>query len=312
MQNHTSYITRELPDDMNRVEVPDLRELLARRKDEIKSEINCISVGTINSFDSATQSANILINYKRIIKGDTEQIVDYPLLISCPVVILNGGGGHITFPITSGDTCLVLFCDRDIDNWIEYGKKDSPPNSSRVHDLSDGVALVGVYSKQNKIASYDGTNIKISLGNGFITIDPSGDIVVQGPSVGLKPNDSQYITIDSSGNITIKGTAIAINGTTVDVTGLCNIFGAWVDKSSNYGAQQATTDGIVCFSCYNATQITAYSDIAADPTTIRLVTMAGYSLYAGASIPVKKGNYWKIVFAGSPSSIVVWWIPLGG
>jgi hypothetical protein len=51
-------------------------------------------------------------------------------------------------PIQSGDTCLVLFCDRDLDNWFESGQITTL-NSNRVHDLSDGVALVGIRHKQN-------------------------------------------------------------------------------------------------------------------------------------------------------------------
>jgi len=26
--------------------------------------------------------------------------------------VLNGGGAYLSFPIASGDTCLVMFCDR--------------------------------------------------------------------------------------------------------------------------------------------------------------------------------------------------------
>ncbi len=71
-------------------------------------------------------------------------IVDYPVLVRVPVIVLNGGGGYTTYPIFSGDQCLLMFCDRDIDLWLEKGVTNSPPNSDRIHDLSDAVALVGL------------------------------------------------------------------------------------------------------------------------------------------------------------------------
>ena len=67
------------------INIPDLSELLDLRINSAMSNLNCISLGTIQSFDETKQTAEISINYKRKY-GNTFK--DYPLLVDCPVVFL--------------------------------------------------------------------------------------------------------------------------------------------------------------------------------------------------------------------------------
>lgn len=92
--------------------------------------------------------------------------------------------------------------------------------------------------------------------------------------------------------------------------------GSWVDKSSSYGAQQAATDGFVCAYLTSAggetVQISGYTDSNSNPTTVRSASRAANDELAVVSIaamPVKKGDYWKVVVSGG--SPVVYWIPFG-
>lgn len=136
--------------------------------------MNCHQVGEIVSFDASTQTAEVQIKMMKMKNG---KLQDYPILIDCPCVVLGGGQGRVTFPITAGDSCLVLFNDRDIDNWYAGGQK-MLPRTERKHSYSDAIALVGVHNLQNKITDYlvDGTELKyrnatIKLQNNTITID---------------------------------------------------------------------------------------------------------------------------------------------
>lgn len=129
---------------------PDLLTLLDQKSRMVKSEINCVQIGTVQSFDPTTQTASVSINLSRIVDGSVKA---YPVLAQVPVIILQGGLGALTFPIASGDPCLVFFCDRNIDSWVTTGLV-SAPESERVHDLSDGIALVGIRSPLNLITSY--------------------------------------------------------------------------------------------------------------------------------------------------------------
>ena len=120
----------------------DLNALFGHSKRSIMADINKVSIGKITSFNSAKQTAQIELVFMRVIGTE---LMRYPTLVDVPCICLQGNGGdsRVTVPITAGDTALVLFCDRDIDNWFA-GADLSAPNSERLHDLSDGIAIVGL------------------------------------------------------------------------------------------------------------------------------------------------------------------------
>lgn len=93
--------------------------------------------------------------------------------------------------------------------------------------------------------------------------------------------------------------------------------GAWVDKSADYGAQVATTDGFVV-ATINANALSGivaqgYTDSSADPTTLRAEFYSHNTIQIGVTLtmPVRKGDYWKIVLTGSPTVTALYWIPSG-
>ena len=121
----------------------------------ISMTLNCVKIGKITSFDKNDQTASVQILHR--IDGnydlDIDKSVDYPLLCKVPVVVLQGGGASITFPIKDGDQCIVLFCDYMIDNWWVSGNVSSS-DFPRRHDLSDAIAIVGLSALPNVIKDY--------------------------------------------------------------------------------------------------------------------------------------------------------------
>lgn len=176
-----TVILNQIPND------PQLSDLLALWQRQIMLSLNCHHIGTIGAFNPANQTATVSINYTRTyfqvddVSGDQVPVqVNYPLLLECPVVCLGGGTGSITFPILPGDECIVMFNDRDIDNWFT-GAPAGPVNSNRLHAISDGIALVGVRSMAHVLTSYDSTNIVLQLTGGTkVTIGQNGSFTVTG------------------------------------------------------------------------------------------------------------------------------------
>lgn len=119
----------------------DLADVIDGVADYSKYSLNCHQVGIIKSYDSAAQTCEVSLGVKR--KLATGKIEDYPLLLDVPVIILSGGGASLTFPISEGDKCLILFNDRDLDIFLEEDTI-AVPNTQRAHDYSDGIALVGL------------------------------------------------------------------------------------------------------------------------------------------------------------------------
>jgi hypothetical protein len=198
------------------IENPDLRALLNAHRDEIFSSFNCHQIGTIVSFDKDRQSATVRINAQRVVfdkpqtttEGLQQQprVLDYPALTDVPVFFASGGNARLTLPIAAGDTCLLLFNDRDLDAWWTTGGT-SAPNSSRMHSLSDALALVGFRSLANKVEDYSGTDAELRFGDAVVSIAPDGTITLKvaedGPSAVLAP-DGTIVLAASDATATMK------------------------------------------------------------------------------------------------------------
>lgn len=114
--------------------------------------------GIIASFDPDLQTASVQPAIKRIFteKGP----VNLPLCVDVPVEFPGGGDFFMTFPVKPGDECILLFSERAIDLWFESGGTQSPAEY-RLHDLSDGMALVGINSKPKKIPSFNPDDVEL-------------------------------------------------------------------------------------------------------------------------------------------------------
>lgn len=159
---------------------PNLASLLELFKGNLMMQLNCHQVGEIVSFDPSTQTAEVQI---KMMKTQNGELKDYAILLDCPCIVLGGGKGRVTFPITAGDSCLVLFNDRDIDNWFASGQK-MQPRTERMHNYSDAIALVGIHNRLNQITDYfaDGVELKhgnssIKLKDGYIDIKGNVNVV---------------------------------------------------------------------------------------------------------------------------------------
>lgn len=150
---------------------PDLRDLLDLHTREILLSLNCHAIGTIQSFNSLTQTVNVTINYSKTffrknpvtgVYGSVQ--VDYPPLTNVPIYILGDGAGcSLTFPIKAGATCSILFNDRDMSAWLATGQVGPLP-SGALHAFGDPIALIGVRSLVNALTSYD--TVRAVLQNG--------------------------------------------------------------------------------------------------------------------------------------------------
>lgn len=148
---------------------PGLADAMTSLKNDIFKSMNCVKIGTIQSFDATKKTASINLVFKRVLPGGTFD--NYPVLVDCPVITLQGGGGAIQFPITPGDQCLVLFSDRNIDAWFKTGSTQ-PPMNARAHDLSDGIALVGVNALNSTLPAYQSAKSRWFYAGAEIDLTP--------------------------------------------------------------------------------------------------------------------------------------------
>lgn len=190
---------------------PSLASLVELLQKNIMSVLNCHQVGEIVSFNASNQTAEVSVKMTYKVN---DKVLEYPLLIDCPCVVLGGGKGRVTFPITAGDSCIVLFNDRDIDNWFSSGQT-MPPRTERKHSFSDAIAIVGVRNMQNKITDYLTTGTELKYGDSTIKLE-SGKITIT----------NQLSTVVMNRN-TVTMTAPIVN-----ITGNVNVVQNNVDGNS--------------------------------------------------------------------------------
>jgi hypothetical protein len=155
----------------DKINEPQLEDVINGAIDDLAYTLNCHRVGIIESFDPVNQNATIKLVDKGVYEyTENETIIDYPPLLEVPVLIHKATDGGITIPIIKGDTCLVVFNDRDLDNWLLNGLIQRP-NTLRKHDLSDAIAIIGIKNQKNKIADYNNLATVINYKNNKITID---------------------------------------------------------------------------------------------------------------------------------------------
>ena len=141
---------------------PNLDDLLSESRDAVFSNLNCVQVGKLEKVND-DQTVEIKIQFlRRLPDGKTSK---YPLLVDCPYQVVSGGGAYWDMPIKKGDDCLVLFNDRNIDDWWDTANV-AVPADTRKHSISDGFALVGINPK-TKAFVRDGNNVRLVVPSGM-------------------------------------------------------------------------------------------------------------------------------------------------
>lgn len=193
---------------------PMLADLLNLFKKDLLLGFNCHHIGTIQSFNSVKQTATATINYKKTyfkpnsVTGLYDPVlVDYPVLLDSPVVCLGGGGSSLTFPIASGDECLVLFNDRDIDNWFS-GSSNGAVATPRLHSFSDGIIVVGLRSMANVIINYNGDAVELRTEDGLtkVSLDDTTATIRRGTTTAVLTDDATTITVGANMTFEVDAT----------------------------------------------------------------------------------------------------------
>ena len=142
-----------------------LMNVLNKFEYNLFKKMNCVKVGKIKTFYSDKQTADI-------------EIDGYPQISDVPVHFISGANFSIQVPVEAGDDCIILFCDTDLDNWVQNGS-GSPSFASDLHGLNGAVCLVGLKNLTTKIDDYITNGVRIKYKGSEIELTDSG-IVIKG------------------------------------------------------------------------------------------------------------------------------------
>jgi len=163
---------------------------LPARVDKFYEDTNCID---------ATLLVSDSIRGKNVIQAGK--------IINVPVLFSTGGSFKQGFKLVSGDTVLLHFCMRSLDNFHNSdGKEVTVMENKRYHDISDCFATTGAFTKKNPIVSEEFKGHSYLLdGNTSIVFNKDGD--------GLTVTSDKDITVTSTGTgkVNITGDETVIN-----------------------------------------------------------------------------------------------------
>lgn len=166
---------------------PDLRSLQYAHFLEISKAINCARPGIIKSFNAENQTVTVQIAQQKVAAVSPDGVRTLQSFTECvtvPVFYPSGGGFTLTFPIAAGDECILIFSDRELDNWLLAGGSNTAPTTPRLHDLSDAFALVGVRSFPRSLSgvSTGSTQLRSDDGGTYVEIAGGGVVNVVAPT----------------------------------------------------------------------------------------------------------------------------------
>ena len=109
---------------------------------DIMFRMRCAIPAIVQSYNASknTIEAQPAIRERLVLEDGSIRYINLPLLINVPVAFPSSGAASITFPISPGDECLIIFSDLAIDNFWVSGSIQNPIEVRR-HDLSDGIAI---------------------------------------------------------------------------------------------------------------------------------------------------------------------------
>jgi len=157
--------------------------------------IHVSMIGKIDSYDPQTNRASItpVGSYT----APDWQEIPYPAIHNVPLQFPCGNGGKsgVTFPIKQGDTCIIIFADHQIENFLSGENSDDMRN----HSMNDAYAIPTLFSasvptlKSNPddvclfndgaLCVLKPSSLTINLTDGTSATFGNGDLVVNGISL---------------------------------------------------------------------------------------------------------------------------------
>ena len=157
--------------------------------------IHVSMIGKIETYNPQTNRASIT-PVGSFTAPDWQEI-PYPTIHNVPLQFPCGNGGKsgCTFPVKPGDTCIIIFADHQIENFLSGEKSDDMRN----HSMNDAYAIPTLFSdsvptlKSNpndvcmfnngSLVVLNSSSMTINLADGTNVSISGGDLVVNGISV---------------------------------------------------------------------------------------------------------------------------------
>lgn len=183
---------------------PNLEDVFEIVKEHTMSLINCSKIGRIRSFNPDNCTA--YIDIMELIPNDGNNEIP-SILADVPVIFYGSRNTRITPPDIVGSNCLLIFQDRNIDNFLTTGEQYEPDND-RTHSYADCVALLTLNSYIDEPVMYDANALTLYNGTQFAKIF-NDSIELYADKIKLYNSQTTLLTLINTLIDTIKGLTTA-------------------------------------------------------------------------------------------------------
>lgn len=238
----------------------DIVNLLKKLSNHVSNSIRVCMPAKIETYDFKTQQASVKIDMKELY--DNGSSVDYPVVSGVPVVFMSSGGASITMPVNRGDSCLLIYADRDMSNWL-LGGTGQKPDSTRMHNLSDAIAIMGLFPFASGPRAENNTDVLINYSGSKIMLKPNGVI-------NIETTKDVNISAVETVNINSKNTNInAVEDAIINCKNLTVMSSETITLNSKNNNITTTED--ITVNCRNAT-ITSTENITINSKNANITT----------------------------------------
>lgn len=145
---------------------PELSEVLNTVLESALSELYISMPGKVVAYDATAQKADVQPLIKVPAEDERGELhrEALPVVPSVPVVMPGGGGFVVQFPISVGDTVLLVFSAASLDKWLARGGGPIDPETDQRHTLSDAVAIPGLRDFRHARATAIGMVLGVESG----------------------------------------------------------------------------------------------------------------------------------------------------
>lgn len=157
--------------------------------------IHVSMIGKIESYNPQTNRASIT-PVGTMTCPDWQEL-QYPTIHNVPIQYPCGNGGKsgVTFPIKQGDTCIIIFADHQIENFLSGEKSDDMRN----HSMNDAYAIPTLFS--------DSAPTVKSNPNDVCMFNEGALIVLKSSLMTIKLTDGTSVSI-GGGDLVVNGISV--------------------------------------------------------------------------------------------------------
>lgn len=178
-------------------QTPVLAEVIREAMEQRLSEVNTFMPAIVTKYVPGEQEVNVQPTLKiaYVCDDGTEGTDTLPEIQHVKVLFPRAGGFFLSMPIEKGDLVALVCSQRSLDEWSgSSGKVIMDPIDLRMHDISDAVAIPGLYPDSKALPD----NIN------------SGMAVGKERGIQLRITDSDTVEITSGGAEASTGGFVAL------------------------------------------------------------------------------------------------------